>query len=68
MTSIFFDNDFIGLEKDDKKRGLVEFKTQDLDALKLEFEEIQPRFKRNDQRIIIRDGRTRTRGKNTELF
>ena len=69
MMLTTFDNDFIGLEDFEKKRGLVEFKTQEVDTIRLEIAEIKPKLKTNTQRIIIRDGRSKgTSGKTTELF
>jgi hypothetical protein len=62
------DNEFIGLEDVEKQRGLIEFKTQDVELLKLEMEEIKPKLKTNNQQIIIRDGRSNRSGKNTKLF
>jgi len=62
------DNDFIGLEDVEKQRGLVEFKTQEVDSIKLEMEEIKPKLKTNNQQIIIRHGRSDRSGKNAKLF
>lgn len=61
-------NEFIGLEDAEKQRGLIEFKTQDVELPKLEMEEIKPKLKTNNQQIIIRDGRSNRSGKNTKLF
>ena len=62
------DNNFIGLEDVEKQRGLIEFKTQDIELLKLEMAEIKPKLKTNNQQIIIRNGRNDRSGKNTKLF
>ena len=58
----------ISLEEVEKMRGLCEFSILDIDFLSLKMEETAPQTKRNTERIIIRDGRNKHSGKNTELF
>ena len=63
------ENDFIGLEDIEKKRGLVEYKVNDLEAPNLQVESIQPKLKEDKQVIIVRDGRNkRNNEKSSKLF
>jgi hypothetical protein len=58
----------ISLEEVEKMRGLCEFYIKDIDHVSLKMEEISPKSKRNNEIVIIRDGRNKHNGKNTELF
>ena len=66
MTYTTYDE--ISLEEVEKMRGLCEFYIKDIDYVSLAMEEINPKAKRNTEIIIIRDGRNKHNGKNTELF
>jgi len=58
----------IGLEDWEKKRGLVDF-SMDFSMQPLQIDTIKPRMKKNNEIIIVRDGRAKhTTGKGTELF
>ena len=59
----------IGLEDVEKKRGLCDFSMKSLSTLTLVIDEIKPKLKKNNEIIIVRNGRAKhTTGKTTELF
>jgi hypothetical protein len=66
MTFITSDN--IGLEDFEKLRGVCEFSIDDIETPNIQMDYEPPKTKRITERIIIRDGRNRHSGKNTELF
>ena len=59
----------IGLEDVEKKRGLCDFSMESLSTLTLVIDEIKPKLKKNNEIIIVSNGREKhTTGKTTELF
>lgn len=60
--------DTIGLEDWEKKRGLTDFSVN-FSMPPLQMDMIKPKMKKNNEIIIVRDGRAKhTTGKGTELF
>jgi hypothetical protein len=68
MHTTFNINDFVDFKSVEKTRGLIEFAVNDLEEINLNMEEIKLKLKKNNQQIIIRDGRNRNNGKTAKLF
>jgi len=67
MTYITYD-DYDELNDNHKKLTKPVFSIDNLEWVKLDVVEIQPKLKQHDHKIIIKNGRNTRNGKNTSLF